>query len=255
MKRTHSMPKKYKDFILTFPKKTRNENEREAELLNVNDENELRKDHNTKTKKCKKDNLDEMETKLNNNSNRDGDCLLDQKIETKRSSYEYEEDSLDDEKVNLNITKGSNGREGKENTASLDNLDDEIIDAQEEDVTSVSTHNNSSFSDESIEVRSISSSEFNDHYVLSSPKDKQNEGCIDDNKQSNDDNEIDNTDSDIEEETRKENDDESNEDPIKKHEDPGANFNFTIPFTEWAKLPFVDKVSYKRLGGNWADVF
>lgn len=121
MKRTHSMPKKYKDFILTFPKKTRNENEREAELLNVNDENELRKDHNTKTKKCKKDNLDEMETKLNNNSYRDGDCLLDQKIETKRSSYEYEEDSLDDEKVNLNITKGSNGREGKENTASLDN--------------------------------------------------------------------------------------------------------------------------------------
>lgn len=89
-----------------------------------------------------------------------------------------------------NITKGSNGREGKENTASLDNLDDEIIDAQEEDVTSVSTHNNSSFSDESIEVRSISSSEFSDHYVLSSSKDKQNEGCIDDNKQSNDDNEI-----------------------------------------------------------------
>lgn len=175
--------------------------------MNVNDENELRKDHNTKTKKCKKDNLDEMETKLNNNSNRDGDCLLDQKIETKRSSYEYEEDSLDDEKVNLNITKGSNCREGKENTASLDNLDDEIIDAQEEDVTSVSTHNNSSFSDESIEVRSISSSEFNDHYVLSSPKDKQNEECIVDNKQSNDDNEIDNTDSDIEEETRKENDD------------------------------------------------
>lgn len=257
MKRTHSMPKKYKEFILTFPKKRRrNENKREAELLNINDDNELQNDHNTKTKKCKNDNFDEL---LNNtNSNRDGDCLLDQKIETISSSLEYEEDSLDDEKVNLNITKGSNGREGKKNTASLNNLDDEIIDAQEEDLRSASTdHNNfdESFSDDSIEVTSISSSEFSDHHVLSSPKYKQYEGCIDDNEQSNDDNEIDNKDSDIEEETRKENDEESDEDNTKKHEDPGANFNFTIPFSEWAKLPYVDKVSYKRLGGNWADVF
>lgn len=56
MKRTHSMPKKYKEFILTFPKKRRrNENKREAELLNINDDNELQNDHNTKTKKCKND--------------------------------------------------------------------------------------------------------------------------------------------------------------------------------------------------------
>lgn len=111
-------------------------------------------------------------------------------------------------------------------------------------------------SDESIGVRSISSSEINDFNVLSF-HDEQYVGCNDGNKECNDNIEI--KDSDVEEDvqqnTRKENVDESNEDCTKIMEDTGANFNFTILFTECAKLPFVDKVSYKGLGGNWADVF